>query len=53
MRKLSDEEKIEIVKKYQNGLSSIKLGKEYNVSPRSILSILKIRKITMRGRNGK
>lgn len=53
MRKLTDQQKIEIVSRYINGESSIKLGKEFNVSTRSILSILKVRNIKMRGNNGK
>lgn len=53
MRKLTDEQKIEIVKKYKDGESSVKLSKEFNVSTRAILNILKVRNITMRGNNGK
>jgi Mor family transcriptional regulator len=43
--KLTDEQKIEIVKKYRNGDTSRKLAKEYNVSKTAILSILKVRGI--------
>lgn len=46
--KLSDQQKIDIVQKYQNGKSSIELSKEYNVSKQSILSILKNRKVVIR-----
>ena len=53
MRKLSDLEKIEIVKKYQSGISSVELSKLYKVTKRSILSILKVRNIEMRNKNGK
>lgn len=51
MQKLTDQEKIDIVKKYQEGQSSVKLGKEYGVAKQSILSILKKRKVEIR--NGK
>lgn len=51
MRKLSDQQKIDIVNRYQNGESSVKLSKEYGIAKQSILSILKIRKIEIR--NGK
>lgn len=53
MRKLSDQQKIEIVNRYVKGESSIKLSKEFNVSKTSILSILKVRNIEMRNQNGK
>jgi transposase-like protein len=53
MRKLTDEQKIEIVKKYIQGESSVKLSEQYNVSTRSILNILKVRNIKTRGNNGK
>jgi len=45
MRKLTDEQKIEIVKKYKSGISSRQLAKEYNVCKTSILSLLKVRGI--------
>jgi transposase-like protein len=51
MQKLTDQEKIDIVKKYQEGQSSVKLSKEYGVAKQSILSILKKRKVEIR--NGK
>jgi transposase-like protein len=51
MSKLTDQQKIEIVKKYEEGDSSIKLSKEYGISKQSILSILKNRKVKIR--NGK
>ena len=50
MRKLSDQQKIEIVSRYINGESSTKLSKIYNVSKHSILSILKVRKVKIRGK---
>jgi transposase-like protein len=46
--RLTDEQKIEIVKKYLQGDSSRKLGKEYGVDKNSILSILKVRGIIRR-----
>ena len=44
-------EKIDIVKKYQDGDSSVKLAKEYNITRHGILKILKVRKVKIR--NGK
>lgn len=43
--KLSDQDKIDIVKKYKEGKSSRLLGNEYGVSYKSIISILKTRNI--------
>lgn len=43
--KLTDEQKIEIVKKYQNGESQSSLADEYNVHKGSIWSVLKVRGI--------
>ena len=51
MRKLSDQQKIDIVSRYLKGESSVKLGKEYGIAKQSVLSILKIRKVEIR--NGK
>lgn len=51
MRKLSDQQKIEIVNRYENGESSVILSKKYGVTKQSILSILKIRGVEIR--NGK
>lgn len=51
MRKLSDQQKIDIVNRYVKGESSVKLGKEYGIAKQSILSILKIRGVEIR--NGK
>lgn len=48
MKKLTDQQKIEIVEKYLNGKSSPLLGVEYNVHQSSIISILKIRNIKRR-----
>lgn len=48
--KLTDEQKIDIVQKYKNGQSSVKLSKEYQISRQSILSILKIRGVKIRER---
>lgn len=48
--KLSDEQKIEIVKRYKAGESSVKLSKEYKISRQGILGILKVRKVEIRGR---
>lgn len=45
MRKLTDEQKIEIVQKYKSGVSSRKLAKEYNICKTSVLSLLKVRGI--------
>lgn len=50
MRKLTDQEKIDIVSRYLNGESSLKLGKEYKVSKQSILCILRVRNINIRKR---
>ena len=52
MRKLTDEQKIEIVEKTKQGVSSRKLAKEYNVEKTSILSILKVRGVK-RGKSKK
>lgn len=49
--KLTDQQKIEIVNKYQNGSSSIKLAKEYEVTKQSILNILRVRKVKIRNGN--
>lgn len=49
--KLTDQQKIEIVNKYINGESSLKLAKEYNISKQGVLGILKVRKVKIR--NGK
>ena len=51
--RLTDQQKIEIVERYQKGESSISLARYYSISRQSILSILKIRKIKIRGKNGK
>ena len=51
MKRLTDQQKIEIVEKYKEGSSSIKLSKEYGISKQSILSILKNREVKIR--NGK
>lgn len=51
MRKLNDQQKIDIVEKYKLGDSSIKLAKEYNVTKQNILLILKRRDVEIR--NGK
>jgi transposase-like protein len=48
--RLTDEQKIEIVKKYQEGFSSVELSKEYGITRQSILSILKIRNIQIRSK---
>jgi Mor family transcriptional regulator len=49
--KLTDQNKIDIVKKYESGDSSVKLSKEYNVTTQSILQILRVRGVNIR--NGK
>lgn len=51
MKKLSDQEKIDIVSRYQQGESMIKLSKFYGIARQSIASILKVRKVEIR--NGK
>lgn len=53
MRKLSDQNKINIVTEYLQGESSLKLGQKYNVSKQAILAILRIRNVEIRGKNGK
>ncbi len=45
MRKLTDQQKIEIVEKSLLGFSSRKLAEEYKVTHTSILSILRVRGI--------
>lgn len=45
MRKLTDEQKIEIVQKFKSGLSVRQIAKDYSVAHTSILSILKVRGI--------
>ena len=51
MRKLTDQDKIDIVNKYNNGDSSVKLSKEYCITTQAILQMLKIRGVKIR--NGK
>ena len=51
MKKLTDQQKIEIVERYINGESSVILSKEYGVSRTSIISILKVRHIERRDKN--
>lgn len=51
MRKLTDQDKIDIVNKYNSGDSSVKLGKEYNITKQGIIQILKVRGVKIR--NGK
>lgn len=48
MGKLSDKEKINIVKRYIDGESMIRLGKIYGIARQSIASILKVRKVEIR-----
>lgn len=49
--KLTDQNKIDIVNKYNNGQSSVMLSKEYGVTTQAILHILKVRGVKIR--NGK
>ena len=49
--RLTDQQKIDIVKKYKEGKSSVKLSLEYKITRQSILSILKKRNVEIR--NGK
>lgn len=51
--KLTDQQKIDIVNRYIQGESSLKLAKSYSITKQSVLSILKIRKIEIRGGNGR
>jgi transposase-like protein len=51
--KLNDEQKIEIVKRYRSGESSVKLSKEYGITRQGILGILKVRNVNIRDNNGK
>ena len=51
MRKLTDQDKIDIVNKYNKNSSSVKLSKEYGVTTQAILQILKVRGVKIR--NGK
>lgn len=51
MRKLTDQQKIDMVNKYNNGDSSVKLSKEYGITTQAILQMLKIRGVKIR--NGK
>jgi len=51
MKKLSDQEKIDVVSRYQKGESMTKLGQVYGIARQSIASILKVRKVEIR--NGK
>lgn len=48
MKRLTDQEKIEVVEKYQQGLSSVELGKLYGISHVAILGLLKRRSIKIR-----
>lgn len=51
--KLNDQDKIDIVKRYLNGESSVKLGEEFKVTRQAILAILRNRKVKIRSKNGK
>ncbi len=53
MKKLSDVDKIKIVKKYINGFSGIKLSELFNVTKQNIYQILKSRNIPLRKRGRK
>lgn len=46
--RLTDQQKIDIVIKYQNGDSSVKLAKEYKKTRQGILKILKARNVEIR-----
>lgn len=49
MRKLTDEQKIEIVKEYvENDVTCSFLARKYNVTPPAIISILRVRNISIR-----
>lgn len=52
-RKLSDQQKIDIVKKYTEELRSCRsLAKEYGVTDHNVLQILRYRGVKTRGQNG-
>ena len=51
--KLSDQDKINIVEEYVNGVSSLKLAEKYKVTKQSILALLRVRKVVIRGKLGK
>lgn len=51
--RLTDQQKIDVVTRYQAGDSSVTLGKEYNISYTAILSLLKRRGIIIRNKKGK
>ena len=48
--KLSDQDKIDVVNKYLNGISAIKLAEEYHITRQSVVSILKVRGVNIRGK---
>lgn len=48
--KLTDQQKIDIVKKYLEGYSSNSLAKEYGITKQGILCILKVRNVEIRKR---
>lgn len=51
--KLTDQQKIEIVKKYQSGSSSNKLAQEYGITKQGILCILRVRNVEIRTKKKK
>lgn len=50
MLRLSDQEKIDVVRKYESGMTTYKIAEIYGRCPNAILSILKVRGIKRRNR---
>jgi len=47
-KRLTDQEKIDVVAKYVAGASSVQLGKEFGISHTAILSMLKRRGVKIK-----
>ena len=48
IKRLTDIQKIQVVEKYESGLSSVEIGREFGITHVSILSLLKRRGIEIR-----
>lgn len=48
MAKMTDEQKIEMVKLYKEGESSVALGKRYGITPHSVIKMLRVRNVKIR-----
>lgn len=52
MKKVSEEDKLKIIKEYQKGKSMAEVGKEFSISAASVLRILRNNKIEIRSKGG-